>query len=310
MRVAELNSNRVELQIAVRVLLPARGKGPAIWLAGVSHVGERGYYEALQERLDSASVVLYEGISAAAAEQAEGRSAGVSPGLAAAAGQGAPGSSQSALQDTLATSLGLVFQLDAIDYAQPNFRNSDLTVGELRDLMARQSAAGTTGQGGSGDLDRLLEFMQGNSFMSSVVQFALRLLGASPKLQGLGRLALMDMIDEIQGDPERLGQMAPELKQLLQVLVQERNKKVLSDLKAECHRARAGASVAVFYGTAHMPDLEQRVCRELGYRPASEVWLTAFGVDLQRSGISAADRQLLRSLIGGQFKATPPEARR
>src|SRR5262245_27404309 len=36
-RLCNLNSNLVELQIAIRQFVPARGKGPTIWLTAVSH---------------------------------------------------------------------------------------------------------------------------------------------------------------------------------------------------------------------------------------------------------------------------------
>src|SRR2546426_8250652 len=56
-------SNVVQLQIAARRFVPARGKGPVIWLTGVSHIGESNYFARLQKHLDAQTVVLFEGIS-------------------------------------------------------------------------------------------------------------------------------------------------------------------------------------------------------------------------------------------------------
>ena len=39
------------------------------------------------------------------------------------------------MQSTLAHSLGLVFQLDAIDYDRANFLNSDLSIEQIQGIM-------------------------------------------------------------------------------------------------------------------------------------------------------------------------------
>src|ERR1039458_6037870 len=62
-RIANPDTNTVQLQIALRKFVPAQNAGPAIWLAGVMHVGEPEYYRALQHFLDAQTVVLCEGIN-------------------------------------------------------------------------------------------------------------------------------------------------------------------------------------------------------------------------------------------------------
>ena len=51
-----------------------------------------------------------------------------------------------------------------------------------------------------------------------------------------------------------------------------------------------------------MDDLQQRLQRELHYRPAGDVWLTAFSVDFNRSGISPYEAQVTRNLIKWQLE--------
>ena len=46
-----------------------------------------------------------------------------------------------------------------------------------------------------------------------------------------------------------------------------------------------------------MDDLEKRITGDLHYRPADEIWLSAFSVDLRKSGISPAEAQWMRALI-------------
>ena len=106
------------LQTAWRKLEPPKDSGkPVVWLIGVCHVGEKSYYQKTQRKLDAAELVLFEGIGFDG-KVAEDRNKSESK--------------VSSLQTTLAQSLGLVFQLDAIEYDRRHFRNSDLGVAELQ----------------------------------------------------------------------------------------------------------------------------------------------------------------------------------
>ncbi|MBN2506301.1 MAG: hypothetical protein JXQ71_06370, partial [Verrucomicrobia bacterium] len=141
MRVACPDAGTVELQIAVRRFGPARGGGPVVWLAGASHIGDPGYYAALQRHLDAQALVLYEGVkelndttpspARPGAKEADGRGGG-----------GGGGSEDDSLQAGLARALGLVFQLDALDYSRPACRNSDLSVTQIQALLTGSRGVG------------------------------------------------------------------------------------------------------------------------------------------------------------------------
>ena len=302
-RVANTDSNLVQLQIAVRKFVPIRGPGPAIWLTAVAHIGEAGYYAALQQHLDTQTLVLFEGISASAHRPAEmtiPRTSGTNTASGSSPAARPPAEEIGGLQSSLAASLGLVFQLTAIDYERPNFHNCDLSIPELRQLLAQgESNSGSTGAGEN--FEGVLSLMQGGSFFDSVLQVGLRFLGASPKLRALGRLALIDVIGEIQGDFSHLHALPPDMSQLLEVLLERRNQKVVSELKADLPQLSKRESIAVFYGTGHMPDLEKRLREQLRYHPAAERWFTAFSVDLAQSGVSESERQFLRNMIRQQL---------
>ncbi len=334
-RIQDANSNLVELQLAVRKFVPPHANGPAVWLAGVSHVGEPCYYAELQSRLNELTLVLFEGVgehSPSASAPAVPLTAGTKAPLPvvadvsrryllqqesaptnvggyltsgsggetasplAAAVPAARNGNMSSLQSTLAESLGLVFQLDAIDYSRPNFRNSDLSIADLRKLIAGQRTA-SGAAGASQSFEGLLQVMQGNGLFEILLEAGLRFIGSSPKLQGLSKLALIEALGQIQGDPAQLSGLTPELKQLLEVLIEQRDRKVISDLKTEAGKLRRRDSIAIFYGTGHMPDLERRLRQELGYRPAGQVWLTAFSVNLRQTGVSPGERQFIRGLV-------------
>jgi hypothetical protein len=299
-RIVSADSNRFELQIAARQFLPRRRSEPVVWLIGVSHIGESNYYARLQTHLDARTLVLFEGIGAAEDEKAA-ETAGIG-----AAGSGANpqpnenAGTRSSLQSAMAASLGLVFQLEAIDYRRPNFRNSDLSITQLRRLMA-QAEVGSGQAGASEGFESLLELMEGNSWFDSLLQLALRFLGANPKLQALGRLALIELLGQIQGDPSQLQGMPPEMKQLLEVLLQRRNEKVIADLKLVLPRFGPTGSIGIFFGTGHMPDLEARLRRELKYRPAQQIWFTVFEVDLAASKISPSERAFIDNFVKWQL---------
>lgn len=299
-RIASSDSNHVALQIAARQFVPPRGGEPIIWLVGVSHIGETNYYAELQAQLDAQTLVLFEGVGAAEAQSATNNE---SPDEAVNKPTEAPESNdgnRASLQSAMAAALGLVFQLDAIDYRRPNFRNSDLSIAQLRELMAEQEAGSAT-PGASQSFENLVGLMEGNSWFDWLIQAALRFLGVNPKFQALGRLALIDLLGQLQGDPSRLEGLPPDMKQLLEVLLQRRNEKVITDLKAELPAIDRHSSIAVFFGTGHMPDLEKRLRTQLKYKPKRELWFTAFDVDLAKSQVSANERAFIDDFVKWQL---------
>ncbi len=295
-RVSTAESNIVQLQIAVRKFVPARGKGPAVWLTGVSHIGETNYYAALQRQLDAQSLVLYEGIGGPGPEGEETPRAEEDSRAGTGTNSASAKARRSSLQSSLAASLGLVFQLEAVDYARPNFRNCDLSLEQLRQLMAEERAA--SGQPGPAQsFETLLQMMEGDSLLDTIVQMAMRFLGANPKLQAMSKLALIETIAQMKGDPSQLRGLPPQLSQLLEVLVQKRNQKVVDELKAELKSKERPRTIAIFFGTGHMPDLEKRLREEVGYRPAEEIWLTAFSVNLREAGVSQSEKEVIRGFV-------------
>ncbi|HLH54079.1 MAG TPA: hypothetical protein VKY92_10750 [Verrucomicrobiae bacterium] len=296
MRISSVDSNTIQLQIAAREFVPKRRGRPIIWLTGVSHIGDTNYYAALQRHLDAQTLVLYEGVSAAEAKEQTDSSNSGGSGEAPATAE-----TRGSFQSAMAASLGLVFQLEAIQYHRDNFKNSDLSIDQLRTLMANTEA--NSGESGAREsFESLLQTMDGSSWLDALLQLALRIMGANPKFQALGRLALIDLLGTIQGDPSRLEGLPPDMKQLLDVLLQRRNEKVVADIKAELSEMDRADSIAVFFGTGHMPDLEQRLRRDLGYVPANQTWFTAFSVDLGKAGVSQAEKDLVENFVKWQLK--------
>jgi hypothetical protein len=276
--------------LASRELRPRNGRGPSVWLTGVSHVGESNYFAAIQQLLDERNLVLFEGIGFdGSVQQSETSQTG-------SAKEAVPRD----LQSRIASSFGLVFQLEALDYTRSHFKNSDLTVSELRDLLSGPGAS----KEGRQSLDNLLETMQGkNQGMSDAIfGFALTLIGESPKLRSTAKLMLMELLAAVEGDVSRLGTMEPALKPLLETLIQRRNQKVVADLRVELESLAPDQSVAVLYGAGHMIDLEARIRREFDYVAANEQWLPAMAVEFGPTGVSSAERETVRKFIQTQLQ--------
>jgi len=280
--------------------VPPKRSGPSIWLMGVSHLGAPDYFVKLEGELETKTLVLFEGVRASRRNQAQ-------PGLGSDAGVRqdpirADPKTAEGLQPALARALGLRFQLEAIDYSKPNFQNSDLSIQELRQLLAEQ-AADSQDQGAAREFEDLLQAMQGQSLLNAILRIAIPFLATSPGLQGVTKLALIEILGQIDGNPANISGLPESAKQLLEVLLEHRNQRVMADLELVLTRVQKSDSIAILYGVAHMPDMEQRLRTSFRYRPAETLWLTAFDVDSEKAGISEAQVRFLRELLRREMGA-------
>jgi hypothetical protein len=116
------------------------------------------------------------------------------------------------------------------------------------------------------------------------------------------KLILIETLGELKGDMSQMKGAPPEIQKLLAVIIQERNKGVLDDVRKEISGTAPPQSLAVFYGAGHMADFEKRLGNELGYRPAGEVWLRAMAVNTRQAGLSEGELNAMRSLIQWQMQ--------
>jgi hypothetical protein len=305
-RIARPDSNTVQLQIAVRRFVPVDHKGPVIWLTATAHIGEPEYYHALQRHLDSRTVVLYEGVNADAHARHVPRKGETPAPSQARAARVADAKEGFSMQSELAKSLGLVFQLEAIDYERTNFLNSDLSVLQIQRLMlgdpdAQPARAGEKGRADP-TLQTLLQIMDGSSFLGALMKGFVHLIGSSPQLQAAAKLVLIETLGRIKGDMAEMRGLPAGLRHLMQVLIEARNQSVIEDLKTEIKAVPRSGSISVFYGSGHMENMEKHITTELHYRPDGEVWLPAFSVDLQKTGMSNGDLQMIRNLVKWQLE--------
>lgn len=323
-RVANPDEDTFKLQIALRKFVPAEGLGPAVWLSAVSHIGDSNYYAKLQKHLDERQLVLFEGVGAASQEAEEPQDDKVT---VEAGGETKPEGDRKELgsvQTTLADSLGLEFQLDAIDYHRKHFRNADMSIYQLqwlmmggsetnlppRDWVPKPGAAlpvpkveGSDEEPqGNQQFENLLSVMDGSSMLGMMVDSALKMIGSSPRLQALTRLMFIQTLGKLEGDMAQMQGLPPDMLQLIQVLIRSRNRVVVADVKEALKELKPDESLSVFYGAGHMPDLEKRLCSELNYKQAEEVWLDAFSVNTKDAGVSAFEKKMVQYMMDIQMQ--------
>jgi hypothetical protein len=305
-RVTNPDTNTVQLQIALRKFLPSQGPGPAVWLVAVMHVGEPSYYQALQRFLDAQTVVLYEGVDADAhPRHVHDSPSDPAPRPKVPKSQTGANSDYS-MQSALAHSLGLVFQLDAIDYDRTNFLNSDLSLEQLARIMNGNRPPGPASGGTNGTstapLAVLLQIMDGSSFLGSLFKMGLQFIESNPQVQAAVKLGLIDAIGNLKGDLSEIQGVPPDWQHLIKILIKARNENVIKDAAEELKKIPVSGSVAIFYGAGHMDDMEKRVTGDLHYHAADDIWLPAFSVDMQKSGITPAQADWMRTLIKGEME--------
>jgi hypothetical protein len=285
-RKTERADGGVALETGLRAFVPERGHGPVVWLVGAAHLGTTNYYAQLQQFLDMQSLVLFEGVGATNRQFQLRQDRSYS------------------LQEALARALGLEFQLDAIDYSRAHFRNSDLSLPQMEQLFASNASEDTApGQTvGRGEFDELVQLMQGSGFFGGMARLGVSFIAASPKLQATAKLVMIEVTSQVEGDLLQMAGLPPGWQRLLRVLIDERNKVVMSDLQAALHERPRPRSVAVLYGAGHMTDLELRLRTTLHYRPNGARWLTAFAVNPRAAGLTDQELEVTRRMIRGQLE--------
>lgn len=298
LQTAEQAESVTGLQTLSAEYRPASGTGPSIWLIGVAHLGTPEYFAALQKRLDAQSAVLFEGVGAEHLQQ------------------GAKPDTSEGLQGKLARAIGLVFQLDAIDYKRAHFVNTDMTPEALNQAIEKRAtatadAAKPKAKSADGKKDdpaaplekvdnqtfnQLMDALHGEGEMAESLGGMISLMGSTPEMRETTKLMLIEALGQAGELIDLAKKASPEMKDLFEVLITERNEGVIRQLKQQVAKLRPGQSVAVFYGAAHMDEIARRLTSELHYQPAAKAWDTAFSADGKKSIMPAAQ---IRMLIQG-----------
>jgi len=244
----------------VRYVPAAEGaEGIVVDLIGAVHVGDKSYYDELNKLFESYDVLLYELVAPEGTKiPKEGR-------------KGPSAHPIGAMQDGMSAILELQHQLDSIDYTKANFVHADMSPEDFAKsmekrgesfmqmffrLMGQGMAQGAAKGGGNNDLAMLV------ALFSKDRALKLKILMAEQFNDIGGALAVLD-------GPEG------------STILTERNKKCFEVLSKELKDGKK--KIGVFYGAAHLPDMERRLLADHGLKRDTENWLAAWNLQKKKA---------------------------
>ncbi len=251
-RFVDLGQNKGRLQTAITHY--TNEEGVAVSLIGVVHIGDAKYYKNLQAIFKDYDALLYEMVKPADDSSAPGKQTT---------------SSVSSIQRGMKRLLELEFQLDALDYDQENFVHADMDV----DTFFRVQ-------------DERGESMLSLMFQSMMQQWSQQMKGKGPRMNHFQLLAALLNPDRARALKYLLAQEMEAIESMVagldgsdggkgSVILTERNKVAFEVLEREIKDGKL--KLGVFYGAAHLPDMERRLF-DMGYHLKSTDWLTAWDI--------------------------------
>lgn len=240
------------LQLAIVTYAPADAAHDVrVDLISAVHVGERTYYAELNELFRGYDALLYELIAP--------------PGTVITPDK-RPVGMVSGLQRGITAMLDLSFQLEEIDYTQPNFVHADLSPKEMSQSMAEREES--------------LYVYFWRLVYASLREYSRDPLGMRDMNMLTGSLKssrrshpLKVMMASEFADIDRMQDMLG--KDSDSAVIGARNERAIEVLERE---VTAGARrLGIFYGVAHMRDLENRLL-DIGYVPVETRWVEAWAL--------------------------------
>jgi hypothetical protein len=246
-------------------------------LVGAVHVADPDYYQALTKLFAGYEELLFElvdgqrlkeGLEMKPSARKPGKTTASSP-----AGESVPSPDEeerspafkmiSGLMQGFGKFFRLQYQTDGIDYHTKNFVHADVSMDEFVRLQADR---------GESFVDLIRKAME-----------AQLQIGTDRKAEPKGSQLLLALLGDSSGLKVAMARQlanADELVTVMEndggsVIISDRNKKALEILD---QRVTAGRkNLGLFYGAAHLSDLEDRL-EKMGYRRTAERWMTAWDI--------------------------------
>lgn len=242
------------LQTAIVHFVPAEGPQDVhVDLIGAVHVGEKSYYDALNEAFTKYDVVLYELVAPDGTRVPKGgRQSGHPVAL---------------LQNGMKDMLGLEHQLEKVDYSKENLVHADMSpddfsksmeerkesfIGMFARMWGQAIAQQSTQKNRTSDFDVLSAFF-------------------SPNRAETMKRVMAEQFENVEGVMQALE--GPEGS----TIITERNKVALKKLSEQL--AAGKKNIAIFYGAGHLGDMEKRLLSdEFDLKRSGEDWLDAWNL--------------------------------
>jgi len=252
-RVRRTDDNRpTAMQTALVKYVADKRPGVEIDLVGAVHVGDKAYYDDLNKLFEGYDVVLYELVAPEGTRVPKGGRKGPTThpvGL---------------MQEGMSSILELSHQLACVDYTKENFVHADMSPDDFNKAMENrnesffqmfmrlmgtgmaQSAGGAEGTSDAALLMALFSKDRAMALKTVVCQQFESMDGALAALDGPGGSAI----------------------------ITERNERCFEVLDKQLEAGKK--KIAIFYGAAHLPDMERRLLGDYGFKRSGEQWLTAW----------------------------------
>ena len=245
--------NNKALQVSIVRYQPRVGGDQYVDLVGAVHVGDKQYYQDLNELFKNYDAVLYELVAPEGTYIPKG-------GI-----QSEEKSIISNIQLGMKDVLGLTFQMEEVDYTPKHFVHADFSPAEFKASMDVKGESifsmifkvwrasftqQLTGQASSSNLDLIM------ALMSADRQNALKTLMARELANSDG---VMQALEGAEGSS----------------IIAERNKKALQVLK-QAMQNNQQKSFAIFYGAAHLSDFHQRLVSDFDMVQVTTRWVDAW----------------------------------
>lgn len=221
-----------------------------VTLHGAVHIADAEHYAALQKRFEAFEVLLYELIADTDLKPYPGMERGAEDWF-------------SAFQLGMGKGLQLAHQVDSVDYRKPNFVHADMTPEEWEEALDKlgKSLIGELISGGTPEPDREAEAKKRQ----------LDIVGAFRTGRGAHEVRIMGA--RMIAEPDKSNAEPT-------VLIEGRNKKCLEVLEQQL--ALDKKKIGIYYGAAHMADMERRLTKEMGFTKVSEEWIVAWDCSASR----------------------------
>lgn len=227
-------------------------------LVGAIHIADKSYFDALNLRFKSYDAVLYELVGPAFSERAKA--------------QEKPSADQQRLawvgqlQAKMKEVLKLHGQLDCIDYNAKNFVHADMDTSQFTESQEEKNESFLTLYLKAVLAQKDAQAKSGVDSDAAGLMMLLKLLTSKDSSTGLKRMIAeqFDTVEDIMAGVESGNGTT---------LVGERNRVALEVMDKQV--AAGKKHLAIFYGAAHLGDMEERLLKQ-GFKRVKVEWLTAW----------------------------------
>lgn len=231
-------------------------------LVGAIHIADKAYFDTLNTRFKGYQAVLYELVGPSMEER---QNAGV---MKDAQKLQWVGQLQTMMRDTLK----LHGQLEGIDYNAKNFVHADMNMSQFTKTQDKKQESFLTLYLKAMQAQQAASAESGVSSDAAGMVMILKILASKDSSTELKRMIAreFDSVEDLMAGIESGGGT---------VLVGERNKVALQVMDQQL--AAGKKSLAIFYGAAHLGDMEERLLKQ-GFKRVKVEWLKAWDLPKEK----------------------------